>query len=61
MDDNKAEGTDVVRADKLPRLRRITQSILNIERLGNLEGITEDAWNRGLGLLKKVVQDRAKE
>ena len=60
MDDNKAEGTDVVRADKLPRLRRITQSILNIERLGNLEGITSDNWQKGLTLLKKELQERSK-
>ena len=58
MDDNK---TDVVRADKLPRLLRIRQSLLNIERLGILEGIADEKWQKSLDTLKKVVQERSKE
>jgi hypothetical protein len=57
--DNDNEGA--VRADKLPRLLRIRQSLLNIERLGILEGIADEKWQKSLDTLKKVVQERSKE
>jgi hypothetical protein len=45
----------------MPRVRRIMLSVHNIERLGLLEGITEPAWQQGLDLLRKVIQERSKE
>jgi hypothetical protein len=39
---------------------RIQQSLLNVERLGVLEGITDEKWNKGLDTLKKVIQERSK-
>lgn len=57
--DKETEGA--TRADKLPRLLRIRQSLLNIERLGILEGIADDRWQKSLDALKKIVQERSKE
>lgn len=57
MDDNK-EGA--VRADKLPRLLRIRQSLLNIERLSILEGITDDKWVKSIDQMKKILAERSK-
>jgi hypothetical protein len=45
----------------MPRLHRIMLSVHNIERLGLLEGINEPAWQQGLDLLRKVIQERTKE
>lgn len=50
----------VTRADKLPRLLRIRQSLLNIERLGVLEGIEDDKWKKGLQQLKEVLDKKSK-
>lgn len=49
-----------VRADKLPRLLRIRQSILNIERLSVLEGITDDKWVKAIDQMKKILAERSK-
>ena len=58
MDENK-EGA--VRADKLPRLLRIRQSLLNIERLSILEGLADNEdWRKAIETMKKVLQKRSK-
>lgn len=56
--DNDNEGA--VRADKLPRLLRIRQSLLNIERLSILEGINDDKWVKSIADMKKVLAERSK-
>jgi len=58
MDQEKK--TERVRYNQRPRMLRIQQSLLNVERLGVLEGITDEKWNKGLDTLKKVIQERSK-
>jgi len=47
-------------AKQLPRLLRIRQSLLNIERLSVLEGITDERWQKSIDQMKKVLGERSK-